>query len=125
MLLIFGRQAQFRIHFNGENIYFVGKMDVSTNNRDVVQSNIDYGKIQMLLTFVKKNYQTDNVILVFSPDSDSKLIDLVKENNFQTIELKASNYKLWQFPTDSHWSCYGHEEAAKQVSKYLEQISLR
>lgn len=101
--------------------YFVGKADIGTNNRDVVNVSIDYDKIKLLLAYVQKNYRTDNIVLVFSPDTDSKLTAMVKESNFQTLELKAANYKLWQFAHDSHWSCFGHEEAAKQVSKYLQQ----
>lgn len=105
--------------------YFVGKMDIGIDSRDIMHSKIDYDKIQALLNFVKNNYQTNNILLVFRPDSDKKLVELVKENNFQTLELQASNYKSWQFPNDNHWTCYGHEQAAKQVCKYLEQISLK
>lgn len=100
--------------------YFVSSVDIGTNNRDAMPATIDYDKIQQLLTFVKMNYQTENIVLVLSPDTDKKLIELVKENNFHTLELTTDNYKLWQFEHDSHWSCHGHEEAAKQVSKYLE-----
>jgi hypothetical protein len=101
--------------------YIVKNTNVSSNNRDIKHSNIDFHKIQMLLNFVKKNYFTDNIILVFSPDTDNELIELIKENNFQTIELKSTNYKSWQLINDGHWSCYGHEEAAMQVSKCLVQ----
>ena len=68
-----------------------------------------------------QNYLTNNLIIIFSPDSDIELVNLLKKNNFQTILLASSNYKSWQLSNDSHWSCYGHEEAAKQVSKYLIQ----
>jgi hypothetical protein len=105
--------------------YLVKSTNVSTNNRDLKQTNIDYVKIQLLLDFVKKNYFTDNIILVFSPDSDKNLIELVKENNFQTFELKSTNYKSWQLANNSHWSCNGHEEAAKQVSKYIDKSTWR
>ena len=105
--------------------YLLKGKDTSTNNRNEKNLAIDFEKVQSLLNFVKSNYNTDNIILVFSPDTDQNLIKLVKHNHFQTFELKTDNYKSWQLENDSHWSCFGHEEAAKQVSKYINQSSFK
>jgi hypothetical protein len=100
--------------------YVVKAADGSLNNRDGIQKKIDYDKIQLLLNYVKANYKISNIVLVFSPDSDKKVIQLTQKNGFQTVELKSANYKSWQMKEDSHWSCYGHEQAANQVNAFLE-----
>lgn len=99
--------------------YFNDGGNVSTNNRDDKKSTIDYKKIRLLLKFVKSNYNIEKIVLVFSPDSDLKLIELAKQYSFETVKLTTSDYKSWQLTTDSHWSCYGHEQAALQVAAYL------
>ena len=69
-------------------------------------------------------YEIKNVYLIFSPDSDDKLIDLLKNNGFKVMKLQSSNYKEWKMEHDSHWSCHGHSEAAKQVSVFLKSLHL-
>ena len=78
--------------------------------------------LQKLLNYINENYVTENIIIVFSPDSDENLIEMVSKNNFQTILLKTDNIKDWEFPNDSHWTCHGHKEVAKQVWKSLDLI---
>lgn len=80
---------------------------------------IDYTAIKTLLIHTRGNYKIDNVILVFSPDSDPHLIELVEKTGFKTIRLKSDNYDLWRLENDRHWSCLGHQQAAEQVSTYL------
>ena len=47
-------------------------------------------------------------------------MELFKSMGFETIALEEKNDdKSWSFEHDHHWSCYGHEEAAKQISEYL------
>lgn len=94
--------------------------DDATNNRVLIKrKKINYQLIEDLLVISKKKYNTRNVILVFSPDTDKKVIDLVKNSGFRYFQLISKDYKSWQMPKDSHWSCHGHEEAAKQVANYL------
>lgn len=76
--------------------------------------------INRLLKYSTKNYNFDNVILVFHPNTSNYLIDIVKDFGIQTISLDASSTKTWSISDqDKHWSCYGHNEAGKQVSQRL------
>lgn len=99
--------------------YLVRAENNQTNNRNVDFGHIDYDVIQMLLDFVKDNYRTDHIVLVFSPGSDTEFVEFAGRNGFQTLFLQTDDYKSWQLESDSHWSCFGHEEAAKQVDYFL------
>ena len=104
---------------------YIVKSNNSVNNRDSLKSkDLDYDYLMKLILFVKKNYEIKNVYLIFSPDSDDKLIDLLKNNGFKVMKLQSSNYKEWKMEHDSHWSCHGHSEAAKQVSVFLKSLHL-
>lgn len=82
---------------------------------------LNFKAIKKLLDFVKNNYSIDDIILVFNPNSDQKLIKITKNYGFKTILLKAQNYSSWKLEHDSHWSCNGHKKAAIQVTNYLKQ----
>lgn len=100
--------------------FLVNNKDVSSNNRDEIKKEkIYYNSIEKLIIATKQHYNTQNIILVFSPDTDLKVIEIAHRKGFQYFLLKTNNYKSWQLPNNSHWSCYGHEEAAKQVSSKL------
>jgi hypothetical protein len=103
--------------------YFVNTNNAPTNNRDDKDIEMDYQKFELLLNYIGLNYDIKNIVLIFSPDSDPELTELVKEYNFETLTLKVDNYKSWQLENDSHWSCYGHREAAKQVAKFINESS--
>mgnify|MGYP000179835566 CR=1 FL=1 len=98
--------------------------NVSTNNRNTKSENINYTAIQELLDFVIKYYQTDNIILVFSPDANQKVVDMTQNKGFEVWRLEAENYEKWQLENDSHWSCEGHKKAAEQVNNYLQNLRL-
>lgn len=99
--------------------YFQKSINAPANNRDDKNLEIDYPKIDSLLDYITSNYDTQNIILVFSPDSDPKITEMTVKHNFESITLKAEDYKSWQLSNDSHWSCHGHKESALQVSKFL------
>lgn len=80
---------------------------------------IDYQLIEKLLVLTKNRYNTKNTILVFFPDTDIKVIDIARRNGYRYFLLKANNYKSWQLKNNKHWSCFGHQEAAKQVASEL------
>lgn len=84
----------------------------------------DYPYIQSLFDYVTENYKIDNIVLVFFPDSDPKLVDLAGNVGFVTLQLETSDYNSWLTSIGGHWSCFGHKEVAKQVDNYLESISL-
>lgn len=83
----------------------------------------DYPYMQSLLDYVKENYKIDNVVLVFFPDSDPKLIEMTEKVGFTALRLRTDDYNSWLGSLGGHWSCYGHEEVARQVNEYLESTS--
>jgi hypothetical protein len=84
----------------------------------------DYPYMQSLMDYVKENYRIDNVVLVFFPDSDPKLIEMTERAGFTALRLETNDYNSWLGTLGGHWSCSGHEEVARQVNKYLESLSL-
>jgi len=80
---------------------------------------LPFNEIGKLLDYVNKNYDLKGKIFVFSPDSDKDLVALCSKAGFKTFMLNAPDLKAWQLETDSHWSCHGHNEAAKQVKEFI------
>jgi len=75
--------------------------------------------IERLLIFVKKHYDIHNKMLVFHPNSELKIIEICKKSGFQVLVLNSKNDKTWTFEHDSHWTCYGHNQVAKQVAYFI------
>lgn len=74
-------------------------------------------EILELFKFIKNNYETSNKTLIFHPKTNDYFIKLAKEHGFRTIVLDSSkDNKSWTFDYDSHWTCYGHEQVANQVT---------
>lgn len=94
----------------------------NTNNRDDKSKDLDYDRIIKLLDYIDKNFVTDNITLVFSPDSDLKLIEITKGYKYDVFVLKSNDYESWSLEDDSHWSCSGHEKASKQVVSYINEL---
>ena len=76
-------------------------------------------EISELMNFVVDNYNIDDKTLVFNPNSNLFLIDICRQSGFKVIVLDSSNDKDWTFDYDSHWTCYGHQQVASQVSNTL------
>jgi len=116
------------ILYNAKFLYFIYRNYIvksanATNNRDSMNKiDMQYEFLNMLIEYTKDNYNISNVYLIFSPDSDDKLIEMLAINGFKVLKLKSNNYKSWQFENDSHWSCFGHEQAAQQVSEFLKNM---
>ncbi len=108
--------------------FYIYRHFIDSKNQFQVQKNsnveqvalVDYIKIEKLIQLILKKYNTNKLIFVFKPQADQKLISILRKYNFSIIELKTNYYKSWQLKYDCHWSCYGHQEAAKQVIKNLE-----
>lgn len=77
-----------------------------------------------LIDFISKNYTIKDKTFVFHPKSNKTIINKCKQAGFKIIELDSSNDTDWTFDYDSHWTCYGHEKAAKQVSNSLKNKTL-
>ncbi|MFD0799538.1 hypothetical protein ACFQZJ_18855 [Maribacter chungangensis] len=80
-------------------------------------------ELQQLITFVTANYNTDSIVLVYRPNADPDLIQLLKDFNFKLLLLVDDKKKNWSFEHDAHWTCIGHEEAAKQVKNRLKKTT--
>lgn len=76
-------------------------------------------KVDSLINYIKNNYHVEDKIFVFHPNSEQVIIDICKSAGINVIKLDSSNDKSWTFDYDSHWTCYGHEKVAKQVSNSL------
>ncbi len=94
-----------------------GKQEKKLNN------NLKYKFYTELLKYTKDNYKIDNKILVFHPNSDSLIIAEAKRLGFNALLLDSTGDKTWTFDYDAHWSCYGHEKAAKQVASFLVDLN--
>lgn len=79
-------------------------------------------EISELINYIKINYVISNKTLVFQPNSNKLIIEMCQTAGFNIIELNSNNDDSWIFDYDSHWTCYGHERAAKQVKKNLFNI---
>lgn len=81
-------------------------------------------EISGLLGYITKNYNLENKVLVFMPGTPSAIIEAATDAGIKTITLSAEGDKSWSFDYDSHWTCYGHKQAAKQVADFLNQTHL-
>ncbi|WP_299520398.1 hypothetical protein [Winogradskyella sp.] len=86
-------------------------------NDNVPSNHID--AITKLMIYVTDNYNINDKTLVFHPNSNSSIITIAKNAGFNTILLDSSMDKTWTFDYDSHWTCYGHNKAAEQISQQL------
>lgn len=78
-------------------------------------------KIKQLLSFVQETYKINTIVLVFRPNADPELLELLQNLNFNLLLLVDDKKKAWSFKHDAHWTCVGHEEAAKQVKNTLKE----
>jgi hypothetical protein len=81
--------------------------------------NSNNNEIQRLMVYIKQHYNTDNKILVFHPGTENTIIEICENAGFKVIKLNSENDKTWSFEHDSHWTCYGHNQVAIQVSNYI------
>jgi hypothetical protein len=91
-------------------------LEIGINSKDEVFKLIDY---------ITKNYSIKNKTLVFHPNCKNEIIEKCKSAGFSVIILDSSNDKDWTFDYDSHWTCYGHERVAQQVSNSLLKTELK
>lgn len=123
-----------KILYNWKFIYYLYINYSFTKKKDAPKKtktpNIDKSRLteeqivelNKLLNFANKTYNHQNITLVFRPNANPKIIRILKELNFNILLLKDNKQKEWSFNHDPHWTCVGHEEAAKQVSNYLNKL---
>jgi hypothetical protein len=72
------------------------------------------------IDYLVKNYPVKNKLMVFVPGTNPKLLEMCRAAGFKTVQLEVKGNKVWELENDIHWSCYGHEEVAKQVAPHIE-----
>jgi hypothetical protein len=108
---------RFPLGKNSEN----KKKDV-TEAKEKKEGKTKYNsKVLKLVNYIKANYVINNKTLVFHPNSESSIIAMCKNAGFNVIALDSNkDANDWTFGYDTHWTCYGHEKVAEQVSNNLE-----
>jgi hypothetical protein len=80
---------------------------------------------EQLLKHLKANYNLENIVFVFKPNTSIEVYEATKKNGFSTLLLDNTvDTQSWSFDYDSHWNCYGHKRAANQVSTYFKNLNL-
>lgn len=74
--------------------------------------------VRRLISYTYDSYDPARIVLVFSPGSDPELVRTCKQAGYKILELQAHG-EDWLLPDDGHWSCRGHQNAARQVGRYL------
>lgn len=114
-----------KILYNWKFVYFLyNRFPLNFNSKKSIKKPLEKNEkpknilFKELLMFAKENYNFDNKILVFRPNSNEKIIQLTEELGFKIILLESNKEKLWSFDHDPHWTCYGHSQAAIQVANF-------
>ncbi len=90
-----------------------GETKEKINTKEI--NNIGSLNLKKLFRFCASNYRKDKIIFVFHENTSLEIIEIAKSFNFKTIHLN-SNGTEWKLGSyDGHWSCYGHQEIAKQL----------
>jgi hypothetical protein len=108
-------------YFIYRNYFVLAELDLFNNNEEIapVAPSLDYESLEVLFEYVKENYKIDNILLVFFPGSDPGLMDMTKNVGFECMLLDTDDYNSWLTSVNGHWSCYGHEQVARQVANHL------
>ena len=122
-----------KILYNVKLLYYfynrfpLGQSDVAQdhNKEELVEAE-DNNKLKSkveifkLIEYIVNNYNIKSKILVFHPNTNTEIIEQCQRAGFNTIVLDSSkDDNSWTFDYDSHWTCYGHEQVAKQISDAL------
>tara|TARA_R110000868_G_scaffold208584_1_gene458133 strand:+ start:17 stop:676 length:660 start_codon:yes stop_codon:yes gene_type:complete len=81
----------------------------------------DKEELHKLLSFVNDTFNKSNITLVVRPNANPEILALLTNLNFKVLLLEDTKEKAWSFEQDPHWTCVGHEEAAKQIKNELKQ----
>lgn len=123
-----------KILYNWKFIYYLylnyslTKKAPNSKKSTVIKSNKgalnekEVSEIYKLISFTRENYNKENITFVFRPQPNKEIISILKEFKFNVFILNDNKEKVWSFDHDPHWTCIGHEEASKQVVKYLHTV---
>ncbi|NRF38339.1 hypothetical protein [Pedobacter foliorum] len=93
-------------------------------NSVVIKPEFDATDVNKLLAYCVKNYDMEKVILVFHPGIEQAIVELTNKYHIKNIILeKGKDQKSWILNVDDgHWSCYGHNQVAKQIGTKLPSL---
>ena len=87
------------------------------------QKAFDSEVLQELVAYTARYYDLEKLIFVFHPNTNQKLIEIMRANKAKTVLLDASGDSSWAISSqDNHWSCYGHKQVGKQVAANLKDL---
>jgi hypothetical protein len=81
--------------------------------------NKNLAQYNQLLSFISKNYKTDEITFFLHPETNGAIEKLFAANHLNYYKFRADDSLKWRSsPNDeAHWSYYGFLEAAKQIKK--------
>ena len=107
--LLYYLYLRFPILVEEQNVYKESSLNEDTENFDV-EIFSDF------IAYCANNYDFNNKLLVFHPESNKKYINIIQNLGFNVMELQR-NGEYWRISeNDSHWSCFGHNQVSNQVS---------
>ncbi|WCO03088.1 hypothetical protein [Psychroserpens ponticola] len=123
-----------KILYNTKFLYYLYSrfpLFVSKQNKGEVQEKATVKKeifnaerFNKLFIYCQDNYDLDTIVLVFHPNTSDKIINFFSSKGMNTIILQEKANKTWDLSAgDGHWSCYGHEEASKQITLALKAFN--
>lgn len=93
-----------------------------SNNQSKREKN-DSLILNELLSYCSENYDFKKIFFVLHPNTDDRVIDLIHTYNIKTIKLNSASDKPWNISSlNVHWTCYGHNQASKQVAANLKEF---
>ncbi len=103
---------------------FVAEQNKGETKENMAQTDkFDPELLNQMLDFCKSKYNLGKDIIIFRPETDQKIIDLCIEHGFNTLHLVNNSKTSWELGEhDGHWSCYGHDQAGKQISDKIVSV---
>lgn len=103
---------------------FVDKHNMGETSISIHQKiKFNKDKFNKLFDFCSNNYNLSKLIFVFHPNTDDRIIALANKYGVKSIILNSTGDNTWGIGIkDDHWSCYGHNQACKQVKSKLNEI---
>lgn len=109
--------------------YFYGRFPilVAKQNLGEIEANkidpkteFDFESFNKLFQYSAENYSQDKLVFVFHPDIKSEFVTLSNEHGFKNLTLESGDDNWAISEVDSHWSSFGHNQAALQVKGYID-----
>ncbi len=111
--LLYYLYLRFPIFVSKQNL---GEVSGSSESK----AGFDDSTFTSLFEYCSRNYNSERIVFVFHPGIQKQFILLSEKYHFKTISLNSDGDKSWVMTSnDDHWSCYGHNQVAKQIKMHL------